>query len=67
MWSYKWADVDKEKKQLNLVSTSDIPTIDPSKATDTVSFEVMTNTMEGLKNRTKKQSYTRNCSSVGNI
>ncbi|WP_306811763.1 peptide ABC transporter substrate-binding protein [Paraclostridium bifermentans] len=47
-WSYKWADVDKEKKQLNLISTSDIPTIDPSKATDTVSFEVMTNTMEGL-------------------
>jgi oligopeptide transport system substrate-binding protein len=46
--TYKWADVDKDVKELNLSSTSDIPTLDPSKATDAESFFIMTNTMEGL-------------------
>ncbi|MGL5749709.1 MAG: ABC transporter substrate-binding protein [Paraclostridium sp.] len=46
--TFKWADVDKDVKELNLSSTSDIPTLDPSKATDAESFFVMTNTMEGL-------------------
>ncbi|MGL5749236.1 MAG: ABC transporter substrate-binding protein [Paraclostridium sp.] len=47
-WTYKWADIAKDNKEINVISSADIPTIDPSKATDTVSFEVMTNTMEGL-------------------
>ncbi len=46
--TYKWADVDKDVKEINLSSTSDIPTLDPSKATDAESFFIMTNTMEGL-------------------
>ncbi|MDF2556193.1 MAG: peptide transporter substrate-binding protein [Bacillales bacterium] len=36
------------KQELNLIDTSEIPTLDPSLATDQVSFLVMTNTMEGL-------------------
>ncbi|MEG2787581.1 MAG: ABC transporter substrate-binding protein [Romboutsia sp.] len=46
--TYKWADIDREDKTINLSSTSDIPTLDPSKATDAESFFIMTNTMEGL-------------------
>lgn len=47
-YSYLDADVDKPEKVLNLDITSDIPTMDPSKATDVSSFTVMNNTMEGL-------------------
>lgn len=47
-WTYKWADINKDKKEINVSNSSDIPTLDPSKATDAVSFEAMTNTMEGL-------------------
>lgn len=46
--SYKWADVDKESKQLNLTLAGDIPTLDVSKASDMDSFYMITNTMEGL-------------------
>jgi oligopeptide transport system substrate-binding protein len=37
-----------DKQELNLLDTSEIPTLDPSIATDAVSFLVMTNAMEGL-------------------
>ncbi|WP_052356849.1 ABC transporter substrate-binding protein [[Clostridium] dakarense] len=47
-YDYRHADVDKPEKVLNIDITSDIPTMDPSKATDVSSFTVMNNTMEGL-------------------
>jgi oligopeptide transport system substrate-binding protein len=47
-YDYRYVDVDKSEKVLNIDITSDIPTMDPSKATDTSSFTVMNNTMEGL-------------------
>ncbi|MGL5345917.1 MAG: ABC transporter substrate-binding protein [Peptostreptococcaceae bacterium] len=47
-YSYLDADVDKPEKVLNLDTSSDIPTMDPSKSTDVASFTVMSNTMEGL-------------------
>lgn len=47
-YTYKYADVDKSEKVLNLVSASDIPTLDPSKATDAASFLALNNVMEGL-------------------
>ena len=37
-----------EKQELNLLDTSEIPSLDSSIATDSVSFLVMTNVMEGL-------------------
>ena len=37
-----------EKQEINLLDTSEIPSLDPSIATDQVSFLVMTNVMEGL-------------------
>ena len=37
-----------EKQELNLLDTSEIPSLDSSVATDQVSFLVMTNAMEGL-------------------
>ncbi|WP_338658281.1 ABC transporter substrate-binding protein [Paraclostridium sordellii] len=46
--SYKWADVDKANKELNLTLSGDIPTLDVSKASDMDSFYMITNTMEGL-------------------
>ncbi|CEQ09148.1 MAG: ABC transporter substrate-binding protein [Paraclostridium sordellii] len=46
--SYKWADVDKANKELNLTLAGDIPTLDVSKASDMDSFYMITNTMEGL-------------------
>lgn len=46
--TFKWADVDKDVKELNLSSIADIPTLDLSKATDAESFFMLTNTMEGL-------------------
>ncbi|MGL4797391.1 MAG: ABC transporter substrate-binding protein [Paraclostridium sp.] len=45
---YNWVELGEGKKELNITGTSDIPTLDPSKATDTVSSEVLMNTMEGL-------------------
>ena len=47
-YDYRYADVDKPEKVLNVDITADIPTMDPSKATDTVAFTTMNNTMEGL-------------------
>ncbi|WP_214892167.1 peptide ABC transporter substrate-binding protein [Exiguobacterium sp. H66] len=37
-----------DKKNLRLTSTSDITTVDPAKATDSVAFDMIGNTMEGL-------------------
>jgi oligopeptide transport system substrate-binding protein len=37
-----------EKQELNLLESAEIDTLDPSMATDAVSFLVMTNAMEGL-------------------
>ncbi|HSQ34220.1 MAG TPA: ABC transporter substrate-binding protein, partial [Peptostreptococcaceae bacterium] len=51
-FSYKWAYLDG-KKELNITDTSDIPSMDVSKSTDAVSFNVINNTMEGLT-RTQK-------------
>lgn len=45
---YKWADIDRENKELNLTLGGDIPTLDSSKASDMDSFYMITNTMEGL-------------------
>ncbi|MCY1029677.1 peptide ABC transporter substrate-binding protein, partial [Mammaliicoccus sciuri] len=39
---------EKKENVLNLVSTSDIPTLDPSLATDQVAFFTFAQTMEGL-------------------
>lgn len=47
-YTYTYADVDKDEKVLNLAESSDIPTLDTSKATDQVSFQTMNSTMEGL-------------------
>ncbi|MBC8631626.1 hypothetical protein H8697_07875 [[Eubacterium] tenue] len=45
---YNWVELGEGKKELNITGASDIPTLDPSKASDTVSSEVLMNTMEGL-------------------
>lgn len=45
---FKWADVEKESKELNLTLGGDIPSLDVSKASDVDSFYMITNTMEGL-------------------
>ncbi|MFI3210258.1 MAG: ABC transporter substrate-binding protein [Peptostreptococcaceae bacterium] len=47
-YTYKTADVDKDEKVLNLLDSSDIPTLDISLATNSVSFGVINNVMEGL-------------------
>lgn len=47
-FTYTYADVDKPEKVLNLVDSSDIPSMDVSAATDQVSFQTMNSTMEGL-------------------
>lgn len=47
-YTYTYTDVDKPDKTLNLAVSSDIPTLDVSKATDSQSFQVMNSTMEGL-------------------
>lgn len=47
-YTYTYADVDKDEKVLNLVESSNIPTLDVSKSTDQVSFQTMNSTMEGL-------------------
>jgi oligopeptide transport system substrate-binding protein len=45
---FTYADVDKADKTLNLRDASDIPTLDVSLASDTVSSQALNNTMEGL-------------------
>lgn len=45
---YNWVELGEGKKELNITQSSDIPTLDVSKAEDTVSSEVLMNTMEGL-------------------
>ena len=47
-YTYTYADVDKDDKVLNLATSSDIPTLDLSKATDQQSFQTANTTMEGL-------------------
>ncbi|MFR8868645.1 ABC transporter substrate-binding protein [Paraclostridium sordellii] len=46
-YAYKWAKAE-DKNELNLTSNSDIPSLDMSKATDSLSFSVANNVMEGL-------------------
>ncbi|MFI3210261.1 MAG: ABC transporter substrate-binding protein, partial [Peptostreptococcaceae bacterium] len=46
--TYKYADVDKEEKILNLLNVSDIPTMDVSQSNNSVSYRAINNTMEGL-------------------
>ncbi|MBP3931064.1 MAG: hypothetical protein J6D47_16070 [Peptostreptococcaceae bacterium] len=45
---YNWVELGEGKKELNITNSSDIPTLDVSKAEDTVSSEVLMNVMEGL-------------------
>lgn len=47
-FTYTYADVAKDDKVLNLATSSDIPTLDLSKATDQQSFQTANTTMEGL-------------------
>ena len=45
---YKYADVDKSNKTLNMSNSDDITTLDTSLVKDALSSEVIANTMEGL-------------------
>ena len=45
---YNWVELGEGKKELNITGSSDIPTLDVSKAEDTVSSAVLMNVMEGL-------------------
>jgi oligopeptide transport system substrate-binding protein len=47
-YSYKWADVDKDNKTLNITNSADITSLDAAKIRDTLSREVTLNVMEGL-------------------
>ena len=47
-YSYKWADVDKDEKVLNITNSADITSLDAAKIRDTLSREVTLNVMEGL-------------------
>ena len=47
-FTYTYASVEKDDKTLNITTTSDIPTLDVSKATDQESFQAMNSAMEGL-------------------
>ena len=47
-YTYTYADIAKDDKTLNLSTSSDIPSLDVSKATDQESFQTMNSTMEGL-------------------
>lgn len=47
-YSYKWADVEKEEKVLNITNSADITSLDAAKIRDTLSREVTLNIMEGL-------------------
>lgn len=46
--TYKWVELDKDIKELNLTALADIPSIDVSKAGNSESFRALGNTMEGL-------------------
>lgn len=46
-YAYKWASAEG-KNELNLTSTSDIPSLDMSRSTDSLSFSAANNVMEGL-------------------
>jgi oligopeptide transport system substrate-binding protein len=46
-YAYKWASVNG-KDELNLTSSSDIPSLDMSRATDSLSFSAANNVMEGF-------------------
>lgn len=46
-YAYKWASAEG-MNELNLTSSSDIPSLDMSKATDSLSFSAANNVMEGL-------------------
>ncbi|RGX05206.1 ABC transporter substrate-binding protein [Paraclostridium sordellii] len=46
--SYKWAKVSNGKNEINTISSSDISSMDTSKASDSTSFEAINNVMEGL-------------------
>ena len=45
---YNWVELGEGRTELNITNSSDIPTLDVSKAEDTVSSEVLMNVMEGL-------------------
>lgn len=47
-YSYKWADVDKKDKTLNITNSADITSLDAAKIRDSLSREVTLNVMEGL-------------------
>lgn len=47
-YSYKWANVDKDNKVLNITNSADITSLDAAKIRDTLSREVTLNVMEGL-------------------
>lgn len=47
-YSYKWADVDKDDKTLNISSTADITILDGAKIKDALTREITLNVMEGL-------------------
>lgn len=47
-YAYKWASAEGRDK-LNLTSSSDIPSLDVSKTTDSLSFSVINNIREGTK------------------
>ena len=46
-YAYKWASANG-RNELNLTSNSDIPSLDMSRATDSLSFSAANNVMEGL-------------------
>lgn len=47
-YSYKWAEVEKDEKVLNITNSADITTLDAAKIKDSLSREVTLNVMEGL-------------------
>ena len=56
-YTYTYADVDKDDKVLNLATSSDIPTLDLSKATDQQSFQTANTTMEGLTRVDEREKF----------
>ncbi|GGM24943.1 hypothetical protein GCM10011351_08260 [Paraliobacillus quinghaiensis] len=47
-YSYKYVNVDKDEKVLNLSATAEIPSMDPALPTDNVSFQYLDSVYEGL-------------------
>jgi ABC-type oligopeptide transport system substrate-binding subunit len=45
---YKWADIDRDDKTLNLIESENIPALVTWQATDSVSFEILGNINSGL-------------------